>query len=50
LAAWGIPSHAFYAAVAFVTGLNSEFEIDLVAFEDCRPGLRQVIEREGIDL
>jgi predicted nucleotidyltransferase len=50
LAAWGIPSDAFYGAVAFVTGLSSEFEIDLVAPEDCRPGLRRIIEQEGIDL
>jgi predicted nucleotidyltransferase len=50
LAAWGIPSDMFYQAVASVTGLSSEFEIDLVAPEDCRPGLRQVIEQEGIDL
>lgn len=50
LAAWGIPLDMFYQAVASVTGLSSEFEIDLVAPEDCRPGLRQVIEQEGIDL
>jgi predicted nucleotidyltransferase len=50
LAAWGIPPDAFYRAVAFVTGLSPEFEVDLVAPEDCRPALCQVIEREGIDL
>ncbi len=50
LAAWGIPPDAFYRAVALVTGLSPEFEINLVAPEDCRPVLHQVIEREGIDL
>jgi predicted nucleotidyltransferase len=50
LAAWGIPPEMFYRAVASVTGLSPEFEIDLVAPEDCRPALRQVIEREGMDL
>ncbi len=50
LAAWGIPPESFYRAVAAVTGLSAEFEIDLVAPEDCPPSLRQVIEREGIDL
>jgi len=50
LAAWGIPPDAFYRAVAFVTGLSPEFEVDLVSSEDCRPALRQVIEGEGIDL
>jgi hypothetical protein len=42
--------NAFYRTVAFVTGLSPEFEIDLVAPEDCRPALCQVIEREGVDL
>lgn len=50
LAAWGIPPQNFYQAVAAVTGISSEFEVDLVAPEDCRPALRQVIKREGIDL
>ena len=50
LAAWGIPPDTFYRAVAWVTGLSSEFEIDLVAMEDCRAALRQAILDEGIDL
>ncbi len=50
LAAWGIPPDVFYKAVAVVTGLSSEFKIDLVSPQDCRPALRQVIAREGIDL
>jgi len=50
LAAWGIPPDAFYRAVAIVTGISPEFEVDLVASEDCRPTLCQVIEREGVDL
>lgn len=50
LAAWGIPPGAFPRAVAVVTGLSPEFEVDLVAPEDCRPALCQVIEREGVDL
>ena len=50
LAAWGIPPDAFYRAVALVTGLSAEFEVDLVAPEDCRPALRQAIMQEGVDL
>jgi predicted nucleotidyltransferase len=50
LAAWGIPPDAFYRAVAAVTGISSEFKIDLVAPEDCPPSLRRVIEREGVSL
>jgi len=48
LAAWGIPPDQFYRAVAAVTGINSEFEVDLVDLEGCRPAVRQFIEREGI--
>ncbi len=50
LAAWGIPASEFYRAVAIVTGLSSEFEIDLVDPETCRPALRRLIEREGVGL
>lgn len=50
LAAWGIPPDAFYRAVALVSGLSQEFEIDLVGMEDCRPALRRGIEREGVEL
>lgn len=50
LAAWGIPPEAFYRAVALVTGISAEFRLDLVAPEDCRPSLRDVIEREGVSL
>ncbi len=50
LAAWGISADRFCRAVASVTGLSPEFEIDLVDPEDCRPALQQVIEREGVEL
>lgn len=50
LAVWGILPDTFYQAVALVTGLSSEFKIDLIASEDCRPALEHVIEQEGIDL
>jgi predicted nucleotidyltransferase len=50
LAAWGIPVDQYYRAVAAVTGMTSDLGIDLVDPNDCRPRLREVIEREGIDL
>jgi predicted nucleotidyltransferase len=50
LAAWGISPGAFYRAVAVVTGISSEFRLDLVATEDCQPSLQHVIEREGVAL
>lgn len=50
LAAWGIPPEQFYSAVAAVTELSATFKIDLVDADACRPSLRTVIEREGIEL
>ena len=50
LAAWGLPPERFYLAVAAVTGLSPDFEVDLVDPEGCRPAVRRSIEREGIDL
>lgn len=50
LAAWGIPPDQFYRAVAVVTGLSAEFEVNLVSPEDVHPSVRQAIEREGVDL
>jgi predicted nucleotidyltransferase len=50
LAAWGISQDRFYRAVAAVTGLSSEFRVDLIAIEDCQPSLRRVIEQEGVTL
>lgn len=50
LAAWGIPATQFYRAVAAVTGISPDFEVNLVDLEGCRPTVRKVIEREGVDL
>lgn len=50
LAAWGIPDAKFYAAVGAVTGLTTEFKIDLVDAEECRMSLRKAIENKGIEI
>lgn len=50
LAAWGIPPERFYRAVAAVTGMSSEFQVNLAAPEVCEISVRQSIEHEGIDL
>ena len=50
IAAWGIPADQFYRAVAAVTGISPDFQVDLVDPEDCRPSVRRSIELEGIDL
>jgi predicted nucleotidyltransferase len=50
LVAWGIPPDQFYQAVAAVTGISPDFQVDLLDLEGCRPAVRRAIEREGIDL
>lgn len=50
LAAWGIPPAKFFKAVAVVTGISEEFEVDLVDPEICHSRLRQVIEQKGIEV
>jgi predicted nucleotidyltransferase len=50
LAVWGIQHDEFYRAVAAVTGLDAEFQIDLVDAEHCSPAVHQSIEQEGKDI
>ena len=50
LAAWGIAAGELYWAVAAVTGVSPDFEMDLVDPESCRAAVRRLIDREGIDL
>jgi predicted nucleotidyltransferase len=50
LAAWEIPVDRFYRAIAAVIGMGEDIEVDLVDPKDCRPKLREIIEREGIEL
>lgn len=50
LAAWGIAPRRYYAAVAAVMDLSTEFKIDLVDAETCPPTLREAIESEGVEL
>jgi predicted nucleotidyltransferase len=50
LAAWGIGDSEYYRAVAAVTGISSDFRVDLVDPETCRPSMRRSIDQEGIDL
>jgi len=50
LVAWGIPADQFYRAVAAVTGISPDFEVNLADPDDCGLLVRKAIEREGIDL
>ena len=49
LAVWGIPQERFFAAVAAVTSISTEFKVDLVDPETCRSSLLDAIERDGIE-
>lgn len=50
LATWSIPHDRFYAAVGAVTGLTTDFKVDLVDAKACRDSLRKAIEIEGIEI
>lgn len=50
LVAWGIPADDFYRAVAVITGLSPEFEVDLVDPQMCSPALLERINHEGIEI
>jgi len=47
LAALGIPPSRFFEAVGAVTGLSSEFKLDLIDMETCPDSMREAIETEG---
>jgi len=50
LAVWGVPNDRFYAAVGAVTGLTTDFKVDLVDAGACRESLRKSIEVDGIEI
>lgn len=50
LAVWDIPPTRFYQAVAAVTALSSEFEVDLVDGDACLPHLSKTLEKEAISI
>ncbi len=50
LAAWGIPPGDFYRAVAAITGISDQFNIDLIDPDTCRLSIREAIFTEGIEL
>ncbi|MDD5206963.1 MAG: hypothetical protein PHS17_16180 [Desulfobacterales bacterium] len=50
VATWGVRPEEFYSAVGAVTGLSPLFKVDVVDVEECRSTLREIIEREGIEI
>jgi predicted nucleotidyltransferase len=50
LACEGLGSEAYLLAVARLQDISDEFTVDLVSLESCRPGLREAILKEGLQL
>ena len=47
LAVWGLGGREYYRAVSVLLDIEPSISIDLIAFEDVRPALQQVILKEG---
>ncbi|MBE0409319.1 MAG: nucleotidyltransferase domain-containing protein [Anaerolineales bacterium] len=47
LAAWGLSDEDYFLVVARLQDISPEFKIDLIQVENCKPGLLDVILREG---
>jgi predicted nucleotidyltransferase len=50
IAVWGIPDEIFYKAAAFATGYSSNWNVDIVDFNDCNKSVQKSILKEGIAL
>ena len=50
LAVWGLSGLEFYRAASVLLDIELSISIDLIAFEDARPALQEVILREGQEL
>ena len=47
LAVWGLTGRAYYRAVSVLLDIEPSISVDLIAFEDARPGLQAAILQEG---
>lgn len=47
LAVWGLTGREYYRAVSVLLDIEPAISVDLIAFEEARPALQQVILREG---
>ena len=50
IAAWGIPARQYFRAVPAVTGLSSDFRVDLIDADDCTARLLDHVTSEGTGL
>lgn len=47
LVVWGLTGREYYRAVSILLDIEPSIGIDLIAFEDSRPALQEVILKEG---
>lgn len=47
LVVWGLHGREYYRAVSILLDIEPSIGIDLIAFEDSRPALQEVILKEG---
>jgi predicted nucleotidyltransferase len=47
LVVWGLNGREYYRAVSILLDIEPSIGIDLIAFEDSRPALQEVILKEG---
>jgi predicted nucleotidyltransferase len=50
LAVWGLSGRKYYRAVSVLLDIEPSISVDLIAFEDARPALQEVILKEGREL
>lgn len=50
LAIWGLAEPRYYEAVGRLQGLDAEFGVDVIRFEEAPASLQAVILRDGVDL
>ena len=50
LVVWGLVGRDYFRAASVLLDIDPSISIDLVAFEDARPGLQEVVLREGREL
>ncbi len=50
LAVWGLVGRAYYRAISVLLDIDPSISIDLIAFEEARPSVREVILKEGREL
>ncbi len=50
LAIWGLSERVYFRAVGVLQGIDAEFSMDLIRFEDASPTFQEAIRQGGIEL